>query len=54
LEKGKLKHHNLNLYRTYFGGTIPYIEDPFDRKRAIEKVEREAHHSKLQDKPFKN
>jgi hypothetical protein len=29
------------------GGTIPYVEDPFNRKRELEKKERDEHHSKL-------
>ncbi len=38
----------------YLGGTIPYVEDPFNRKRELEKKERDEHHSKLQEKPFSN
>jgi len=36
----------------YLGGPIPYKEDPFDRKKDLERKELEDHHSKLQDKPF--
>ena len=36
----------------YLGEKIPYVEDPFDRKKELERKELEEHHSKLQDKPF--
>lgn len=32
---------------TTFAGTIPYVEDPFDHKKEIERKEREAHLAKL-------
>lgn len=34
------------------GGTINYIEDPYDRKKEIARKEREEHLKKLQEKPF--
>ena len=35
-----------------FGGTIPYIEDDYNRPKMFALAEREYHESKLQDKPF--
>jgi len=35
-----------------FGGTIPYMEDDFNRPKVIAQAEREYHESKLQEKPF--
>jgi len=35
-----------------FGGTIPYIEDDYNRPRYFAQAEREYHNSMLQDKPF--
>lgn len=35
-----------------FGGTVPYIEDDYNRPRMFAVAEREYHQSKLQDKPF--
>ena len=32
---------------TLLGGKIPYIEDPYDRKRELERKELEEHHAKL-------
>jgi len=31
----------------YLGGEIPYIEDPYNRRKEIEKKEREEHYKKL-------
>ena len=39
---------------TQLGEHIPYVEDPFDRKKELEKKDREIHMSKLQEKPFSN
>lgn len=36
----------------YFGGPVPYIEDPFDAKKILAKKELEIHHSLVQEKPF--
>lgn len=41
-------------YRVYLGGNIDYIEDPFNRKKELEKKEREEHHKKMQEKAFLN
>ena len=38
--------------RTTLSGKIDYIEDPFNRRKEMEKKEREDHYKKLQDKPF--
>lgn len=35
-----------------FGGTIPYIEDDYNRPKLFANAEREYHESMLQDKPF--
>ena len=35
-----------------FGGTIPYIEDDYNRPKLFAAAEREYHYSKLQEKPF--
>ncbi len=35
-----------------FGGTIPYIEDDYNRPKYFAQAEREYHYSKLQDKNF--
>ena len=35
-----------------FGGTIPYMEDDYNRPKYFAAAEREYHYSKLQDKPF--
>ena len=40
------------LYRTFFSGAIPYMEDPFGRKKILDKKELEEHYAKLQEKPF--
>ena len=32
--------------RIFLGEKIPYVEDPFDRKRELERKEREEHHKK--------
>ena len=37
---------------TSFGGKIEHLPDPFERKRELERIEREEHLKKLQDKPF--
>jgi len=34
------------------GGKVPYIEDPYENKKLLERKEREEHLKKLQDKPF--
>lgn len=39
-------------YRTTLGGKIDYIEDPYNRRRELERKEREEHYKKLQEKPF--
>jgi hypothetical protein len=36
----------------YLGGNIPYKEDPYNRKKELERKELEEHHAKLQEKPF--
>ena len=36
------------------GGTVPYIEDPYDRKKELFRKEIADHKSKMQDKPFSN
>ena len=38
--------------QVHFGGTIPYMEDEYDRPKLFAAVEREYHESKLQEKPF--
>jgi len=45
MKKGKIG-------KAFLGGTVPYKEDPFDRRREFEKKEREEHHKLLQEKPF--
>ena len=40
------------IFRTTFAGTIPYVEDPYERKREMEKKERKEHHEKMQEKAF--
>jgi hypothetical protein len=40
------------LYRTTLGGKIDYIEDPYNRRKELERKELEEHHKKLQEKPF--
>ena len=40
------------IYRTSFCGVVPYIEDPYDRKRELTKKELEEHYAKMQDKAF--
>ena len=35
-----------------FGGTVPYMEDDYNRPKYFAAAEREYHYSKLQDKPF--
>jgi len=35
-----------------FGGTIPYIEDDYNRPKYFARAEREYHYTMLQDKPF--
>ena len=38
--------------QVYFGGSIPYVPDDYNRPKEFAKAEREYHHSKLQDKNF--
>ena len=38
--------------QVHFGGTIPYIEDSYDRPKLFAQAEREYHQSKVQEKPF--
>ena len=52
--KGKHKVIANITFRTTLGGVIEYKEDPFDRKRELERKEREEYHAKLQEKPFSN
>ena len=40
------------LCSTFFSGVIPYTEDPFGRKRELDKKELQEHYAKLQEKPF--
>jgi hypothetical protein len=46
IKKGK------NGKQVTFGGSIPYIEDDFNRPKLFAVAEREYHYSKLQEKPF--
>jgi hypothetical protein len=36
----------------HFGGKIPYMEDDYNRKKALDRKEMEYHHSKVQEKPW--
>jgi hypothetical protein len=38
----------------FLGAKLEYIEDPFGRQKEIDRKELEAHHAKLQEKPFAN
>ena len=38
--------------RVTFGGTIPYMEDDYNRPKLFEQARREYHESMVQDKPF--
>ena len=38
--------------QVHFGGSIPYIEDDYNRPKEFANAEREYHYSKLQEKPF--
>lgn len=37
---------------TSFAGNLEHLPDPYDRKKELQKKEREEHLKKLQDKPF--
>ena len=37
---------------TTFAGTIEHIADPYERKKELQRKEREDHEKKVQDKPF--
>lgn len=39
--------------QTYFGGKIPYMEDDYNRPKALAIKEREIHMSKVQELPFR-